>query len=82
MAAELLRLIEHYFLHQKSADQICTPRFTDCANLQPVCMGFTDNFGFFLDAIAKAKKLIYKSIAQNLKQDSLTKGLFRFSNGS
>ena len=28
---------------------------------------------FFLDAIAKAKKLICKSIAQNLKQVSLTK---------
>ena len=32
----------------------------------------TDGFGSFLDAIAKAKKLIPKSIAQNLKQVSLT----------
>ena len=30
-------------------------------------------FGIFLDAIAKAKKLIRKSIAQNLKQVALTK---------
>ena len=30
-------------------------------------------FWIFLDAIAKAKKLIRKSIAQNLKQVSLTK---------
>ena len=30
-------------------------------------------FWIFLDAIAKAKKLICKSIAQNLKQVSLTK---------
>ena len=37
-------------------------------------MSFTDNFGNFLDAFAKAKKLICKSIAQNLEQDSLTKG--------
>ena len=30
-------------------------------------------FWIFLDAIAKAKKLIWESIAQNLKQVSLTK---------
>ena len=35
----------------------------------------------FLDAMAKAKKLIYKSIAQNLEQDFLTKRLFSFDNG-
>ena len=34
----------------------------------------------FLDAIAKAKKLICKSIAQNL--DLLIRGLFSFGNGS
>ena len=50
-----------------------TPSFTDCAKLQPLCASFTDGFGFFLDAIAKAKKLILKSIAQNLKRVSLTK---------
>ena len=37
---------------------------------------------FFLDVIAKAKKLIHKSIAQNLEQDSLTRRLFSFGNGS
>ena len=37
-------------------------------------MSFTDNFGFFLDAIAKAKKLICESIAQNLEQVLPTKG--------
>ena len=36
----------------------------------------------FLDAIAKAKKLIRKSIAQNLERDSLTRRLFTFGNGS
>ena len=36
-------------------------------------MSFTDGFGFFLDTIVKAKKLILKSIAHNLKQVSLTK---------
>ena len=36
----------------------------------------------FLDAIAKAKKLICKSIAQNLERDSLTRRLFSFGNGS
>ena len=36
----------------------------------------------FLDAIAKAKKLICESIAQNLEQDSLTRKLFSFGNGS
>ena len=35
----------------------------------------------FLDAIAKAKKLIDESIAQNLKQVSLTKEFFSFVNG-
>ena len=35
----------------------------------------------FLDAIAKAKKLICESIAQNNKQDSLTRRLFSFGNG-
>ena len=34
------------------------PRFTDCTNSQPLCMTYTDNFGYFLDAITKAKKLI------------------------
>ena len=36
----------------------------------------------FLDATAKAKKLIRKSIAYNLEQDLLTKRLFSFRNGS
>ena len=36
---------------------------------------------FFWDAIAKAKKLIHKSIALNLKQVSLTKRVFSFGNG-
>ena len=35
----------------------------------------------FLDAINKAKKLILKSLAQNLEQDSLTWRLFSFGNG-
>ena len=49
------------------------PRFTDCTNSQPLCMTYTDNFGYFLDAITKAKKLICKSTAYNLEQD-LTAG--------
>ena len=36
------------------------PSFTVCAKLQPLCASLTD---VFLDAIAKAKKLICKSIA-------------------
>ena len=36
---------------------------------------------FFLDAIAKAKKLICEYIAQNLEQDLLTRRLFSFANG-
>ena len=35
----------------------------------------------FLDAIAKAKKLIRESIAQNLMPVSLTKSFFSFGNG-
>ena len=35
----------------------------------------------FLDAIAKAKKLIRKSKAQNLMPVSLTKSFFSFGNG-
>ena len=31
-------------------------------------MSFTDIFGFLLDAIAKAKKLIHENLAQNFKQ--------------
>ena len=57
-------------------------RFTDCANSRPFCAGFTDNFGFFLDTIDKAKKPICKSIVQNPKQDLLTRRLFSFGNGS
>ena len=35
----------------------------------------------FLDTIDKAKKLICKSIAQNLKQGPLTQRYFSFGNG-
>ena len=35
----------------------------------------------FFDTIAKAKKLIRESIAQNFKQVSLTKRFFIFGNG-
>ena len=35
----------------------------------------------FFDAIAKAKKLIRKSIAQNINPVSLTKSFFSFGNG-
>ena len=35
----------------------------------------------FLDAIAKAKKLICESIAQNIKPVSLNKSFFDFGNG-
>ena len=38
-------------------------------------------FWIFLDTIAKAKKLIHESIAQNLKWVSLTKRFFSFGNG-
>ena len=44
----------------------------------PICDHFVQLsltiFDIFLDAIAKTKKLICTSIAQNLEQDSLTKG--------
>ena len=47
--------------------------YQGCAKLRPLCVSFTAGFEFFLDAITKAKKLIHESIAQNLKQVSLTK---------
>ena len=51
----------------------------------PICNHFAQLlltfFDIFLDAIAKVKKLICKSIAQNLKQDWLTRRLFSFGNG-
>ena len=31
------------------------PSFTDCAKSRPLCASFTEGFGYFLDAIAKAK---------------------------
>ena len=42
----------------------------NCDHFAQVSLAVLDNF---LDAIAKAKKLICKSIAQNLKEVSLTK---------
>ena len=42
----------------------------NCDHFAQVSLMVLDNF---LDAIAKAKKLIHKYIAQNLKQVSLTK---------
>ena len=44
----------------------------------PNCNQFVQVSLTILDAIAKAKKLICKSMAQNLKQDLLTKRLFSF----
>ena len=58
-----------------------TLSFTDCAKLQPLWVSFTDGFGFFLDVITKAKKLICASISQNIEQDMLTRRLFSFGNG-
>ena len=55
---------------QLSLSKGYTPSFTDCAKSRPLCASFTD---VFLDAIAKAKKLICESIAQNLMPVSLTK---------
>ena len=51
------------------------PKITDCAKLRPLCASFTD---VFLDAIAKAKKLIRESIAQNLMPVSLTKVIYSY----
>ena len=59
---------------------ICqTPSFTDCTKLPPLCASFIDGFGYFLDAIAKAKKLFRKYIEHNLKQVSLTKSFLAFA---
>ena len=52
--------------------------FTDCAKSRTLCASFTE---VFLDAIAKANKLICKTIAQNLMPVSLTKSCFSFGNG-
>ena len=49
----------------------------NCDHFAQVSMTVLD----FLDAIAKSKILICKSIAQNLEQDLLTRALFSFGNG-
>ena len=55
-------LISRQYRYDKKVD----PRLTDCTNLQPDCVGFTDSFANFLMQSLKLKKLIRKSIAQNL----------------
>ena len=61
-------------LNQTYPNQDAKPRISlavpNCEHFAQVSLTILDNF---LDAIAKAKKLIRKSIAQNLKQFSLTK---------
>ena len=49
------------------------PKFHWLCQIATTLSEFHWGFWIFLDAIAKAKKLIHKSIAQNLKQVSLTK---------
>ena len=61
---------------------LLNPKFHWLRQIRPLCASFTDSFGIFLDAIAKAKKLICISIAQNLKQVSLTKRFFSLCNGA
>ena len=61
-------------LNQTYPNQDAKPRILlavpNCEHFAQVSLTILDNF---LDAIAKAKKLIRKSIAQNLKRFSLTK---------
>ena len=49
------------------------PKFHWLRQIATTLSKFHWQFRIFLDAVAKAKKLIHKSIAQNLKQVSLTK---------
>ena len=49
----------------------------NCDQIEQVSLTILD----FLDAIAKAKKLVCKSIAQNLKQVLPSKRLYSFGNG-
>ena len=61
-------------MEAKPQDWLTAP---NCDHFERVSLMVLD----FLDVIAKAKKLILKSIAQNLKQVSLTKRFFSFGNG-
>ena len=68
-------------LNQTYPNQDAKPRISlavpNCEHFAQVSLTILDNF---LGAIAKAKKLIRESIAQNLKRVSLTKS-FYFGNG-
>ena len=70
-------------LLDESFDQILmlNPEFHWLRQIATTLCKFHWQFWIFLDAIAKAKKLICKSKAQNLKQVSLTKSFFSFGNG-
>ena len=61
--------------------QMLNPKFHWLHQIATTLRNFHWQFWIFLDAIAKAKKLIYKSIAQNLKRVSLAKRFFSFGNG-
>ena len=62
-------------------DFMLNPEFHWLRQIATTLCKFHRRFWIFLDAIAKAKKLICKFIAQNLKRDSLTRRLFSFGNG-
>ena len=52
---------------------LLNPQFHWLRQIATTLSEFHLQFWIFLDAIAKAKKLIHESIAQNLKRVSLTK---------
>ena len=70
----------HCLLRHLIAPLMLNPEFHWLRQIATTLSKFHWQFWIFLDAIAKAKKLIRKSIAQNLKWVSLTKK-FRFGNG-
>ena len=57
------------------------PEFHSLCQIATSLSEFQWQFWIFLNAIAKAKKLICKSKTQNLGQVLLTKRLFSFGNG-
>ena len=63
LAEQLLLTPEVYSLNP-FISKLLKPSFSDCTKLQQLCASFTDGFEFFLEAIAKAKKLIYSTESQ------------------
>ena len=60
---------------------LINPEFHWLRQITTTLSKFHWRFWIFLDAIAKAKKLICESIAQNLKRVSLTKNFLAFAMG-